>query len=957
MRRIFILTIFLGLALSAKAQQEELKMETFTLENGLKVILAEEHSQPKIYGGILVHAGSKHENPNATGVAHYFEHIMFKGTDRIGTTDWKRESLYLDSISAMYDSLHATADAQQRATIQKEINRLSISASQYAIPNEVDAILSKTGCTGVNAGTSYDFTIYYNALPSNQLENWMDIYVERFRNPIFRLFQSELEAVYEEKNMYEDNPAYLFIRQIFAESFGEHPYSRDVIGLGEHLKNPQPSEMQRFFETYYVANNMCLLLVGDFNIEAVKPLVEAKFGTMRSGKLPEKKQYQLPTFASEQLKEVKMTPLPMGIVVFPGVAGNHPDRVVLSVVNEMLSGGNGIFDKAASDGKFLGCQHMASSLEDAGINAVLYVPNLLQKHEVAERALWDCIDSLKAGAFRDDLFEAIKTNTTYNRILQTESMEGVYNLLLNLELSGSSYAQWQEENLRLAKITKEDIVKAANQYLDKAHSTTIRSKIGFPKKDAVDKPDWEHLEAQNVGVQSEFAQKIYANKVDPVKPQQIDFQTDVTVIPMASHSNLYATRNDRNNIFTLTLHYRYGEIDNPDLARAVSYFNAIGAGDMDNQQFTTKLNMLGGRFSLSSSEEYTTITISGFEENLHSIIMLVREKFENPRHDAKQIDRIVAEEKTSKTAVKNDANSWYDALTQYVNYGDSSRYRRTSSIKQWKKRGGFDVMNDVRQIFKRNGYATFSGNFDPQAVAELCKEAGLVREDDVALVGHRALRRNDRNENRVFYCSNKQFGQSNISIWVPTNDIKDEHITNQSYLFNEYFGSGMNSLMFQEIREFRSLGYSTAARFTVDDYHINRSRLSCFLGTQCDKTIEGIDAIVDLFSTMPLREDKFEVAKEYAIASRNSQYYSFRDMPKVVYYWSEVMGYDHDPRIKNTDEIMMMTSKDIVDFHKRYIASRPFTIVISGNAKRFDKKALGKYGKVTEVKFKELFKF
>ena len=183
MKKILTLFLFIALAGMIHAQQS-LKVETFRLDNGLKVILCEEHSQPKIYGCVVVHAGSKNENPNATGVAHYFEHIMFKGTDRIGTTDWAKEKPYLDSISQAYDRLQAAKNDKERHDIQLEINRLSIAASQYAIPNEVDAILQNMGCTGLNAGTSYDYTVYYNTLPSNQLINWMDVYVERFRNPV-----------------------------------------------------------------------------------------------------------------------------------------------------------------------------------------------------------------------------------------------------------------------------------------------------------------------------------------------------------------------------------------------------------------------------------------------------------------------------------------------------------------------------------------------------------------------------------------------------------------------------------------------------------------------------------------------------------------------------------------------------------------------------------------------------
>lgn len=225
------MALFAMLALSAQAK---LPIQTFHLDNGLKVILCEEHSQPKIYGCVVVHAGSKNENPNATGVAHYFEHIMFKGTDRIGTIDWDKEKPYLDSISQAYDRLQAAKNDQERHDIQLEINRLSIAASQYAIPNEVDAILQNMGCTGLNAGTSYDYTVYYNTLPSNQLLNWMDVYVERFRNPVFRLFQSELETIYEEKNRSDNRLAQKFALNVLTESYGDHPYSRQVIGYAKH---------------------------------------------------------------------------------------------------------------------------------------------------------------------------------------------------------------------------------------------------------------------------------------------------------------------------------------------------------------------------------------------------------------------------------------------------------------------------------------------------------------------------------------------------------------------------------------------------------------------------------------------------------------------------------------------------------------------------------------------------
>ena len=299
--------------------EQSLHPTTFYLSNGLKVIVAEDHAEPKVFGAVVVHAGSKNEDSLATGVAHYFEHIMFKGTDQIGTINWEKEKLYLDSISRMYDTLHATADAARRHEVQLEINRLNIEASRFAIANETDAILQQMGCTGLNAGTTYDYTMYYNYLPSNQLENWMEVYAERFRNPVYRLFQGELEAVYEERNLYANEMMYTFSRNLFTESFGQHPYSRDIIGLDDHLKNPQPSAMKRFYEKYYVASNMALVLVGDVNTQEVRALAEKYFHIWPRGRKMSEPKYQLPKFDSRVVKTVKQTPIKAGMMIFPGV--------------------------------------------------------------------------------------------------------------------------------------------------------------------------------------------------------------------------------------------------------------------------------------------------------------------------------------------------------------------------------------------------------------------------------------------------------------------------------------------------------------------------------------------------------------------------------------------------------------------------------------------------------------
>ena len=956
MKKIYLLIIALTLCFAVTAQ-EKLRVETFHLPNGLKVIMAEDHSEPKIFGSVIVHAGSKQEDTAYTGVAHYFEHIMFKGTDRIGTTDWAKESLYLDSISREYDRLHDAKKEKERHAIQLEINRLNIEASRYAIPNETDAILQQMGCTGLNAGTSYDYTVYYNTLPSNQLENWMDVYVERFRNPVYRLFQGELEAVYEEKNIQDNKSAIDFTRTMYREAFGSHPYSREVIGYSRHLKNPQPSQMKVFYDKYYVASNMTLLLVGDFNIAEAKKMVEKRFNIWPRGEKAEKKQYDMPRFDKQVVKKVRQTPLPMGFIVFPGVSANHPDKLALDLTGKLISGGNGLLDELSSNQEIMAAYQIPLSLEDGGINALLYMPiPLFQSHKSAEKKIFDAIDSISEGRFSDALLESIKVQVLRDRKKKTENLKGLATLLQELEIAGRTYEDWLADNQRLQSISREDIMAIAAKYYNRNHCIIIRSKIGTPKKESAVKPDWEHLDAQNTGKVSPFAQKIYDRHVGEIKPQVIDFKKDVTILDVTPNCKMYAAANPRNDIFTLEIKYHYGTSDNRDLEQALNYFDMIGADSLTREEFNIAVERLGGSFDISTAYDYSTISISGFDENLDDIIALVARKLGNPRIKETPISIMEDMMKADRKGSKSDAGSWSDALLDYTLFDDNAKTINHLTIEELKQMKGQDFIDMLEPLFVRDGYVTYVGNRNPKEVAQLLTANNLVRQNVTVMPQQRKRKHHKYNENVVFYASNDKFVKSDIYILVecPEFDLDDEY---RSIVYDNYMGGGMNSVFFQEIREFRSLGYSTWSVFNFDRKNYNRPIMMSYLGTQCDKTNDGTDAMMELLDKFPEREDKFVRLRDHLVTTRNSNYISFRKLPQTVRDWMENRSLTEDPRAKLTDKIRSMTYDELREFHQKYIEGKPHIILITGNAAKIDIEALSRYGKVTERKYEELFKF
>ena len=230
-------------------KNDPLKVRAYKLKNGLQVFLTVNKEAPRIQTQVSVRAGGKNDPSNATGLAHYLEHLLFKGTSKLGTVDYKKEKIELDKITVLYEVYRQTKDSSERAVIYHQIDSISGVASKFACLNEFDQAHFVLGATGTNAYTTHDNTSYITNIPSNQLKYWLELESERFMNPVLRLFHTELEAVYEEKNRSQDNhfrqQYYVMLRGLFKK----HNYGlQTTIGTIDHLKNPSIVEIKKFFK-------------------------------------------------------------------------------------------------------------------------------------------------------------------------------------------------------------------------------------------------------------------------------------------------------------------------------------------------------------------------------------------------------------------------------------------------------------------------------------------------------------------------------------------------------------------------------------------------------------------------------------------------------------------------------------------------------------------------------------
>ena len=249
---------------------DPLNARIYKLDNGLTVYMTVYKNAPRIQTYIAVGAGSKNDPKTATGLAHYLEHMVFKGTDRYGAKDYSQEEPLLNQIEMLYESYRQTTDTLIRKKIYHKIDSISGAAAKYAIANEYDKMLTSIGAQGTNAYTWMEQTVYVNDIPSNQIDKWLAIESERFRKPVMRLFHTELEAVYEEKNRGLDNDGIKAWEALFAGLWQKHPYgTQTTIGTIDHLKNPSLTEIKKFYNSWYVPNNMAICLSGDFDPDSL----------------------------------------------------------------------------------------------------------------------------------------------------------------------------------------------------------------------------------------------------------------------------------------------------------------------------------------------------------------------------------------------------------------------------------------------------------------------------------------------------------------------------------------------------------------------------------------------------------------------------------------------------------------------------------------------------------------
>ena len=925
-----------------------LDVKELKLSNGLTVWLNEDHSQPKVYGALVVKAGAK-DCPN-TGIAHYLEHVLFKGTQKIGTIDYQAEKEWLDSISMKYTELSQTKDAAQRLAIQRDISRLSQRAADYAIPNEFDRLISKYGGSGLNASTSWDRTEYHNTFAPQFLEQWCELNSERMLNPVFRLFQGELETVYEEKNRAADNMLTGALEHVMAAAFKGHPYQYPIIGSTENLKNPRLQDMEAFFRRYYVAGNMGLILSGDFSAESIEPLLERTFGRLPTAESQQpivNSKTSLQPFTGETINiKVNLPIVKVVGLLFRGPVDKDKDAYALQLAMSLLANDNetGMLDSLRTAHKVMMAVGQRFAFNEAGVVGLIVIPKIpFGSKKKAERLCWQQIERLKRGDFSEQTLEELKLELQRNNSQSLEDITSRAETMGEVFTQGRSWEDYLRQAEAVKSITKADVVSAANRYLINGQYLRGVKKFGSYPKDKVSQPDYKPVVPKHAKEQSAYAQRLAQLPVAERAPRLIDLDHDAEMTRLSDHVILYKVENPANNLFSLSLKWNRGKRDEPRLALLESYLPELGTDTLTKHQLGEAWQRLGTTFEVKSMDNYFMLTITGFDYNLKPSLQLLRHVLTSLKPDKEATKELTSEYKVERNQLDRTNTSVLQMVISKITRGEKSSYLRQPTVAEVKKMTGEELMQLFNEVQQYDCSVLYCGN---QALSHLFPLTAHLAPND------NEIRLQETTEPVVYVYHMPDSRQMLIGTYGTVKPSLTDRETAQLKLWSQYLGGGMGSVLFQEIREFRAMAYSAGGQVITPNYVRHRDYPSgyiAYLGTQGDKAMQALGVLDSLLRDMPVNEQNVAAAKQEILNNINNTYPSFRQLPNFVSNY-RALGYGEDPRTSLARIVPTLTTTDMVDFYRQNIRQQPRVFFVIGNKKQLDLQQLSKYGRVVELK-------
>ena len=959
---LFVLLLAIALPLAAKEYKYEtvpgdlMATRIYKLDNGLTVYLSVNNEKPRIQTYIAVRTGSRNDPPETTGLAHYLEHLMFKGTRQFGTTNAAAEAPLLDSIQNRFEVYRTIKDSLQRRAYYHKIDSLSQLAAKYFIPNEYDKLMSAIGAEGTNAFTSNDMTCYVEDIPSNEVENWARIEADRFQNMVIRGFHTELEAVYEEYNIGLASDREKQFNAFSKLVFPGHPYgTQTTIGTQEHLKNPSIVNIKNYFKRYYVPNNVAICMSGDFNPDEVIAIIDKYFGSWKPNANLSQPQYAPVPDRTAPVDTTVVGQEAENIYLgwkFEGSASYQTDT--LGVVVDILSNGTaGLMDLDLDQQmKWLGGGAVTMPLAEYSAMIMIGYPKEGQTLDEVKALMLGEIDKLKRGDFDESLIKAVVNNKKLQYYRTLESNDDRAYMMADAFITRKKWSDVVGELDRISGITKQQIIDFARRHFTDGY-VAVYKRIGNDTTiRKIDKPEITAIPA-NRDLQSAFVKEITDSKVEPIQPKFVDFDKDLTKATTKNGLPVLYVKNTENGRFTLTYHFDFGGASDKWLPYAAEYFDYLGTDKMTAEQLKQKFYSLACSHGISIGTRAANIYVSGLAENMTEAMALMDDLLANAKVDTAAYNKYVGVELKSRADNKLDQGTNFSRLMQYGMYGEYNPARNIPSSEELKEMEPQRLVDMVKAF---NGYKHTVLYYGPMELNELTAAIDKHHKTAKTLADapkSRNYMMQQTAQNEVYIAP---YDAKNIYMVQFHNENRQWNPANQPVvsLFNEYYGGGMNSVVFQELREARGLAYSAFADYGTPSYEGEPEYAYTYIISQNDKMMDCIRTFNSILDTMPQSEKALGLAKQ-ALMKRLATARTTKEGIINAYLNAKDLGIDYSLSKKIYEAVPSLTMDDVVKFEQEAMAKKPYRYLILGDEKQLDMKALEKIGPVKRLTTEDIF--
>jgi len=935
--------------------KDPFSVKEYSLSNGMRLFVSVNKHEPRIYTQVAVRAGSKHDPSETTGLAHYMEHMLFKGTSRIGTQDWKREKALLDQIEGLFEKHRRSKEEAERKSIYRQIDRLSFEAAKLVAPNEYDKLATSIGAKSTNAYTWVEQTVFLNDIPSNELERWMQLEAERFRMMALRLFHTELETVYEEFNISQDRDFRKVNKAIREVLFPSHPYgTQTTIGSAEDLKSPSMQNIQWFFQTYYVPNNMALILAGDLDPDQAFQLAEAHFGNYQPKELPPFTFEEQPPLAQPVEKEVFGNEAPFVQIAWRSDGAQSDNPFLLSVLNTMLYNQRaGLLDEhLLQNQKVLEARAWSWLYEDYSVFGLYGKAREGQSLEEVKDLLLEQTDKLRKGDFEPWLLEGALRELRINELRATEDNEMRAHIMTNAFILGIDWERYVNRFELLGQLTPERIASIARENLNDDYVIVYKRQGPDDQIVKVDKPEITPVQLDRDAL-SDFGKTFLEKPAPPPDPVFVDPHNDIQTADLQG-LKLSRVRNPDNSIFSLSYLFDWGSASDPWLRMALRLLPYLGSTDSSVKERQRDFFKLGLRLNTGLSDKRFRISLSGLEENLPEGIRKLDHFLAHLKGDPEIMRNLVADVLIQRrNAKQNKQTILQHGMLNYARYGALSPFTDKLSEEQLLQLDVDELASRLARIGQQEHQVYYYGQMEMEEVEKVIGENHARPSTTNTFEQVKAYPELETVSGQIYFV---HFPMVQVELMLYSrgtpNFSLEEHLMAQ--LYNEYFGYGLSSVVFQEIRESRALAYSTYAFYSSPLRADKAHRLRAFVGTQPDKMQEAITALSQILEDMPVVPELIDQAR----LSIQKRIATERVRPDSIFWEmrrSHDRGFHRDLRKDMYERMSSIRPQELVDFQQQRVKGRPYTLLVLGDRNRIDFDFLHQQGKVEELSLEQIF--